>query len=186
MTDTATTAGPPDAPLTERLRSAARHERQEYAGDEPRPLEGYASVMAVYAAAVAGAAGLVRLSGRRLPERVEPYDLVLLAVATHKASRLLTKDAVTSPLRAPFTRFRGPSGPNELAEEVRHPDGVRHALGELLTCPFCLGQWLATGFGFGIVAAPRLTRAVASVLAVRAGSDALQLAYATLQQRAQG
>jgi hypothetical protein len=28
-------------------------------------------------------------------------------------------------------------------------------MGELLTCPFCLGQWVATGLIFGLVLAPR-------------------------------
>ncbi|MFD7922153.1 DUF1360 domain-containing protein [Streptomyces sp. NPDC059740] len=44
---------------------------------------------------------------------------MLLAAATHKLSRLVAKDPITSPLRAPFTRYQGTSAPSELAEEVR-------------------------------------------------------------------
>ncbi len=51
--------------------------------------------------------------------RIQLGDLALLSVATHKISRLLAKDPVTSPLRAPFTRFEGTSGPAELKEDVR-------------------------------------------------------------------
>src|SRR5690606_8159414 len=112
-------------------------------------------------AAVVGGMGLV-LRNRRLPERIDPQDIALVALATHKLSRLVSKDPVTSPLRAPFTRFRGVSGPSELREEVRG-HGSRHAVGELLTCPFCLSQWIATGFVFGLVVAPRPTRLVTSL-----------------------
>jgi hypothetical protein len=168
------------------IQERAQAEGRAYAGREVRPLGGYMRVMGTYGAAVSVASLLLRRTGKRLPDRVEPYDLALLAIATHKASRMLTKEAVTSPLRAPFTRFEGVSGPNELSEQVRHPDGVKHAVGELLTCPFCIAQWLATGFGFGLIVAPRLTRMVAAVLAVRAGSDVLQYGYAIAQQRAAG
>ncbi len=79
------------------------------AGDE-RPLKGYALVLAGYAGAAGAVALAARLLHRRLPERPAPGDLVLLALATHKLSRLLTKDAVTSPLRAPSPRSRGRPG----------------------------------------------------------------------------
>ncbi len=43
-------------------------------------------------------------------------DTALCAVATHKLSRLLARDPVTSPLRAPFTSYQGTAGPAELDE----------------------------------------------------------------------
>lgn len=109
--------------------------------------------MGAYGGVVGALSAAVRLSGRRLPDRISPSDLALLSVATHKISRLIAKDPVTSPLRAPFTRFAGTSGEAELAEEVRG-QGPRKAVGELVTCPFCLGQWVATAFAFGLVLAP--------------------------------
>jgi hypothetical protein len=102
---------------------------------------------------------------------------VLIAAATHKLSRILTKDAVTSPIRAPFTRYREPTGDGEVMEEVRGDHGVRHAAGELLTCPFCLAMWTAGGMTAGLVFAPRLTRYTAATLGAVAASDFLQLAY---------
>lgn len=107
----------------------------------------------------------------------------LVGVATHKVARLIAKDPVTSPLRAPFTTFEGTSGEAELAEQVRGT-GPRKALGELVTCPFCLGQWVATGFVFGLVLAPRPTRLAASLFTALTGADFLQLAYAKAQARA--
>jgi hypothetical protein len=157
-------------------------QEQDYSPDEHRPLRGYAAAMGVYGGTVAALATAGVLRGRRLPETVGPWDAVLLSVATHRVSRTLTKDAVTSPLRAPFTRYVEPQGHAELREEVRHEQGVKHAVGELLTCPFCLAQWVATGFGAGLVLAPRATRLVAGVMTAVAASDWLQLAYARLQK----
>ncbi|MGI5243796.1 DUF1360 domain-containing protein [Dactylosporangium sp. CA-139066] len=149
-----------------------------YARNAPdeRPLRGYATVLGVFAAAVAAVAGVARLTGRQLPVRPAAGDLALLAVATHKLSRLLTKDAITSPIRAPFTQFEEPAGEAELNESPRG-HGARHAMGELLTCPFCTGVWVATGLGAGLVFAPRITRFGMGVAAAVAGSDFLHLAY---------
>ena len=80
---------------------------------------------------------------------------MLISIATHKLSRLLAKDSVTSPLRAPFTRYAEPGGAAEVNEEVRDQgSSIRHSIGELVTCPFCLAVWVATGLTGGLVLAP--------------------------------
>lgn len=164
------------------VRSWAEEQASEYRAGEDRPLRGYVTLLSVYGAGV-GVAGLVgRRLNRRAPEHVGPLDLVTLGIATHRISRTLAKDAVTSPLRAPFTRFEGSSAPGELAERVRHHGGVRHSVGELMTCPMCLAQWVATALTAGLVLAPRQTRLVTAALTAVAGADFLQYLYALLQQ----
>ena len=121
-----------------------------------------------------------------MPQRPAPGDVVLLCVATHKLSRLLAKDAITSPLRAPFTRYDRPIGSGEVMEQVRDEgSATRHAFGELLSCPFCLAVWVATGLTGGLVLAPRLTRLVATALTAVAASDFLQMGYAAAQRAAE-
>ena len=122
-----------------------------------------------------------RATGRRPPEP-GVRDVLLLGVATHKLSRLLAKDSVTSPMRAPFTRFQGADGDAELREEVRGQGG-RKAVGELVSCPFCLAPWVVTALSAGLTFAPRWTRAVVASSSAVAVSDFLQLAYAGAQQR---
>jgi Protein of unknown function (DUF1360) len=155
-------------------------EEHAYAAGTPRPLGGYAALLSTYGAGVGALAWAIHRRGR-LPERVPAGDLALITVATHKLARLVTKDSVTAVVRAPFTRFEEPIGEGEVQEEVRG-SGVRHATGELLTCPFCFAQWIATGFIGAYVLAPRATRLVASVFAVLAGSDALQFGYSALRK----
>ncbi|WP_251067987.1 DUF1360 domain-containing protein, partial [Streptomyces sp. ISL-22] len=76
-----------------------------------------------FAAYTAALATSVRLPGRPLSQRPEPWDVVLTSVATFRLSRLLSKASVTSPLRAHFTRYVGPQGPAELHEEAQPEDG---------------------------------------------------------------
>jgi len=164
------------------MKQAALQQERRYAGGAERPLGFYLGALAVYGTFASSAAVLLRRRRTPLPDRIAAADLALLAVATQQLSRTVTKDAVTSPLRAPFTRFAGRAGPGEVNEEVV-AHGWAHGAGELLTCPFCLSQWVATSFVLGMVVAPRATRLVASVLALRAGSDVLQFGYAALESK---
>jgi Protein of unknown function (DUF1360) len=150
--------------------------------DEAIPLAAYAAVLGVYGAAFAGALLAARASGCELPRRLPAGDLVVFGTATHKLSRLLAKGKVTSVLRAPFTEYERQGGPAEVEERPRG-GGFRRAIAELLVCPYCLDQWVATGFVSGAVLAPRVTRLVAGVFATGALADFLQLAYRAGQER---
>ncbi|MBB5628038.1 hypothetical protein BJ981_003737 [Sphaerisporangium krabiense] len=163
------------------MTNTLRKEERAYENGTDRPLGSYLRILTVYGGAVAGLVGLGRLIGVRPPERIAPLDLVLMGLTTHRMSRTLSKDPVTSPLRAPFTRYAGVSGPAELKEEVRG-HGVKHAVGELVTCPFCLAQWVATAYAAGMVFAPGLTRLAGATMSAVAVSDWLQLAYARLMK----
>jgi hypothetical protein len=141
-------------------------------------------MLGIYLVLLTIAALVARATGRELPAHVSVKDLVTMALGTHKISRTITKESVTSPLRAPFTEHHGPGGPAEVMDEPRGEGGMRHAVGELVTCPFCLDVWVVSAFGLGLVAAPRLTRLVAGSFSALAGADFLQLAYARAQQAA--
>jgi Protein of unknown function (DUF1360) len=149
--------------------------------DEPIPLRGYFALAATFN--LAFAAGLATKRGD-MPERVALRDVVLLGVATHKFSRLLAKDRVTSFLRAPFVRYKDDdAGPGEV-NEVARGQGIQRAVGELVVCPYCIGLWVASAFTFGLIFDPRPTRFVASVGAALTIADALQLAYASAVDKA--
>lgn len=149
--------------------------------DSPRDrIPGYLAALGTYASGVAGAALLARARGRSLPDSYAVQDLVVGALATHKLTRIIAKDGVTTPLRAPFTRYEGVAGSAEVNDTPRHDPG-RHALGELLTCPFCLGPWVATSYVAGLTLSPRVARAWAATFAVVGGSDFLQHAWARVR-----
>jgi hypothetical protein len=153
----------------------------QHSPEVERPLGGYAVLTATFATLAAAFSAWVHRSGRELPERIAPGDLALVTVATHKASRLIAKDRVTSAVRAPFTRFEGDAGRGEVDERARGR-GIRRAVGELLICPYCVGLWVAAAFAAGLVVFPRATRWTASVLTALFGSDVLQILYKDLEQ----
>src|SRR3712207_3646100 len=166
------------------VRRWARTQKQEYTRGEARPLGADLGAMTVYVSLVGAAATAIRVSGRTLPDRIPLGDAVLLTIGTFRLARRIAKDPVTAPLRAPFVSYQGTSGEAEVAEEVREHGGAKHAVGELLTRPFCMAQWVGTGFVLGYVTAPRATRLAALTMSMVAGSDVLQFVYDAIQNGA--
>jgi hypothetical protein len=158
---------------------AAATAERAVAGHSPgryRPLAAYGLLSGVFAGCYGAFVAWLRWSGREVPERIDGRDLVLVAVATHKASRLITRDRVTSVVRAPFTRFQDDAGAGEVDEAARGR-GLRRALGELLVCPYCIGMWVAAALTAGLIVAPKATRWTAAMLTALTGSDLLQIVY---------
>ena len=162
------------------LLSTAQDEATAYDEKGDVPLVGYLGSLVAYGATAAALAAAGRNRGHALPDSYRLVDVALGGVATYKFTRLLSKASVTSPLRASFTTFHEAAGSAELNEEARG-EGARHTVGELLTCPFCLGQWVGTGYVAALTLAPRAARTWAAVFAVTAISDTLQHLYARVR-----
>jgi len=163
--------------VSEQLRAV----HSDYSPGEDRPTGSYVALMAAFSILAAWFARWFRVSGRQLPDRIDTRDLALVTIASHKASRLISKDRVTSGIRAPFTKYQDDAGRGEVSEQPRGR-GLRRAIGELLICPYCLGMWTSAAFVAGLLVAPRFTRWLASVLTVFFGSDMLQIAYKKAEQ----
>jgi len=153
-----------------------------YGGDEER-LSSYATLMGVFNLIFAVFLLIVKGTGRNVPERVDTKDIALLGMATHKLSMIGANDAVTSPLRAPFTEFQEKESPKNVEEQPRGR-GLRRSVGELILCQFCLGMWVAAFFTYGLVLVPRVTRLFATILTILTVSDYLHQAYKALTNRA--
>jgi hypothetical protein len=141
------------------------------------PLGGYVTLVTLFGAGLGSA--LLLASPRRM--RVAAADPVLFGLATFQVARIISKDKVLAPLRAPFTQFEEPSGAGEIEESARG-EGLQKAIGELLTCPYCLAPWVASAFAVGTLFAPRKTRWLASIFAMVALADLCQQGYAALRK----
>jgi Protein of unknown function (DUF1360) len=135
----------------------------------------YAAMLAFYMACVGLLTGIARQQGR-LPRRFGFFDLALLGVATHKLSRLAAKDRITGIIRAPFVNYIRSAGAGEVKEEPRGR-GIQRGIGNLISCPYCMGPWSATALGFGFLFAPKISRFFAAILSSVAVSDFLHRAY---------
>src|SRR5438093_12979543 len=141
----------------------------------------YAALLGFYIASVAVLTGAA-LEHDRLPKRFGLLDLALLGIATHKLSRIIAKDRITSILRAPFVSYIRSAGAGEVEEEPRGR-GIQLGIGHLISCPYCVAPWCATALAFGLVFAPRITRFFAGILASVATSDFLHRAYLATQEK---
>lgn len=148
------------------------------------PLAGYAALAAVFTASAGAYAVLARRRGVRPPQELPPWDVVLLGTATYKVSRLLTRDRITSFLRAPFTRRADEGEAGEVVDEPRG-EGLRRAVGDLLSCPFCTSAWAAGALVCCYAAAPRLTRLICGGLGALTVADWLQYAWTWTQHNAE-
>lgn len=163
------------------------HERRDTQASPPRdlrqqlPTKDYAVLVAIFNGLLATGLLARKCSKEPLPDRVDVKDLMLFAIATQKLSRVITKEKVTTAIRAPFTELEGKGGAGELEERPRG-QGLRRAIGELLTCPFCLGTWIASGLVYGYIFSPRVTRTLASIFAVSGTADFLQQLYVKAQE----
>lgn len=149
---------------------------RQYGGGEHMPLAGYAILFATFSV---GLGGLARKASR---QKLEPnsMDLLLMSVSTYKLARTLSSDRIASFLRAPFTRYLGSGEKSQVKEEVRG-EGLQRALGDLVTCPYCLGSWVAATLTAGMLVNPQGARAINLAVTVSAFAELLQQASTQLQ-----
>lgn len=147
-------------------------------GGEDMPLGGYSVLLGIF---LTGFAAFISARRDELPDRLTFPDIVLTGIATHKIARIVTKDWVTSPLRAPFTTYIESTGSGEVTEKSRGK-GMQRAIGDLLTCPFCIGPWIAGLLTSGLVVAPRITRFVEGTFAAVTISDYLHHVYTAARE----
>jgi hypothetical protein len=111
-------------------------------------------------------------------------DLVILGLATFRGARLVAYDRVAEPFRDPVTETvpdEFDAGENVVAEGA----GVRKAIGELVSCPTCVGTWLAAGLVYGMHLAPGPTRLFAAILGVSGLAELFGASAETLTWTAQ-
>jgi hypothetical protein len=137
---------------------------------DERPLPEYAALTAAFGAVLGGFLVLAR---RQLPDRIAFGDMARIGLASYKIGRLVAKDDVTTWVRAPVTRDAEASEPK--------PQGVERALGELVTCPYCIGVWAASGLSYALVLYPRQTRLVTTIFGAQAVADFLNAAFVKLK-----
>jgi len=163
--------------------------------DQPLELGGESPYSAYKLLSLAFNAGLLGVATSGAAKRVfaQPLSLVdfgLTAAAAHKIAHIVSHERVTMYLRSPFTRQKD-TGKEGERKEVPKEHGLKRAIGELLTCPYCLAPWVSTALVAGHIFAPIPTRVVTTVFAATAVADWLtqlkselkEVTEATVEQR---
>jgi hypothetical protein len=118
------------------------------------------------------AAFTARQASRGEDARISPFDLLLLGLSAYRAGHLIAYERVTEPVRAPLTdTIPDQSGVGDTV--VASGAGVRYALGELVSCPTCVGTWAAAGLVYGLHLAPRPTRIFLAVMGTTGVAEVL-------------
>jgi hypothetical protein len=149
------------------------------AGSERPPYGAYAAILGTFTAGLVGAGVLSRALDRD-PQCQTGLDLVVLAAATFKTARTLSRDQVASPIRQPFVRGDAHDGQGE---EPVATGGIEQAIGELVTCTRCVGTWAAAGLATTQLVAPRFGRLLTWSLGAAAANDFLQAAFTALSAK---
>jgi hypothetical protein len=154
----------------------------DYDKNDDVPVSSYATLVGVFNLIFGLFLVVSRATGRGIPERVEVRDILIFGAATHKLSWILAREPITSPIRAPFTELEEVQSSTK-ADEKPRGTGLRKTIGELLTCHFCLGMWVAAFFTYAFALFPAVTRLVAAIFTTLTISDHLHQTYKALMER---
>jgi hypothetical protein len=149
------------------------------AHEQPPPYGAYAVIAATFFGGLAAAGALARGLDRD-PYEHTALDLAVLALATFKAARTISRDEVTSFVREPFVEGHAHHGDEQSVES----GDFRQAIGELVTCTRCVGTWMAAALGGTQIVAPRFGRIVTWTLGAAGLNDFLQAWFAATTNKA--
>ncbi len=125
------------------------------------------------------AAFTARQASRGEDVQIKPFDLLLLGLSTYRAGHMIAYERVAEPLREPLTdTVPDASGYGETV--VATGKGVRYVLGELVSCPVCVGTWAAAGLVYGLHLAPRPTRVFLAVMGTTGVAEVLHCSVEAL------
>ena len=139
------------------------------------PHHAYATIAGTFFGGLAAVAAL----SRRSPPGTA-LELAALSAATFKVSRTLTRERVGSFVRQPFVEGDADTGEDERPAGT----GLQRAVGELVTCPRCLGTWSAAALASTQMLSPRFGRLLTWSLGASAANDFLQAAFVALCAKA--
>ena len=116
-----------------------------------------------------------QIARRRDTVGLSPFDLLLLGLSTYRTGRMVAYERIAQPLREPVTETKPDfTGVGETVVAKGH--GVQLAIGELVSCPICVGTWAAAAMVYGLHFAPQPTRVVLSIMGA---TGAAELMYET-------
>jgi len=155
--------------------SATRESVNGSRTDPPTEPYDYLALNAVFGALLAGVVVAAR-DKSRASEPLSSRDLAVSGAASFALAKVIARERIGTWVREPFVE--------EEADQKPRGRGLRHAVGELVTCTRCVGAWSALALVGLRLTSPATGRVVNDVLAVSAMNDWLQAGFKLLCARA--
>lgn len=105
-------------------------------------------------------------------------ELFLFILGTFRMTRLIMYDSITAFLRKPFHEIVEETLPDGTVQSFLHIKGIglRHWIGELLSCYWCTGIWCAAILYIGNIFCPIIFHPLLMILAIAGGASFIEWA----------
>ena len=111
----------------------------------------------------------------RLPTSIRPFDLVLLGLAAARLSDIISTDQIMEWLRRPFVKMETSEiAGREVETRTGRGRGLRKVIGDLLSCPWCVGVWVAAGLTYAYLLVPTVVWVFVLIMAIAEIGSLLQ------------
>jgi hypothetical protein len=136
----------------------------------------YAVTIITFLILVICAGILFQTFGGSVPTYIEPYDLIILILASFRLIRLFTYDQIMRVVRDMFMNHREFTDEHGVVmiERTKPTHGAKRALSDLFGCPWCMGIWVSFFTVILYFAFPE-ARFLALILALAGAASALQI-----------
>lgn len=138
----------------------------------------YALLEAAFLGGLGTVIALTRRSDRTGSPAIPRAEFPVLAIATFALADVIAKEKISTWLREPFVL----EGADHKAVKPEG-DGLRYAIGELITCTRCVGTWSALALVGLRTASPSAGRATSTILALAGINDIAQSGFRLLAER---
>lgn len=138
----------------------------------------YSALSALFFALFAAFASLQKARGKKY--RPSALEMAQLAFASYRLGRMVAYDKIFETYRLPFAKtVPDPSGAGETTEARGR--GAREAIGELVTCPICVGTWISAGLVYFVNLFPEAGRTLLAITGAIGAAEFLNAATEAFQ-----
>lgn len=103
----------------------------------------------------------------RLPMSISVFDFILIGLATARLSDIISTDEVTTWMRRPFVKMETTEiADREVQTRMGRGTGLRKLIGDMLSCPWCVGVWVAAGLVCAYSMFPRFVWLLIVIMAI--------------------
>ena len=111
----------------------------------------------------------------RLPTSIRPFDFALLGLAAARLTDIISTDQIMEWLRRPFVKMETTEiAGREVETRTGRGRGLKKVIGDLLSCPWCVGVWVAASLTYAYYLMPSVIWVFILIMAIAEIGSLLQ------------